>query len=70
MECRLENMSPDLLREVLDFAELDDAPEVWRQFDAKFDATQPASRMTGADSAEIDRILAWTEPTLRWLGYE
>lgn len=70
MECRLENMSPELLREVLEFAELDDAPELWERFEQRFDPTQPAGRLTGADPADIDRILAWTEPTLRWLGYE
>jgi hypothetical protein len=59
-----------LLREVLEFAELEDAPEVWERFEERFDATQPASRLSGADSAEIDRILSWTEPTLKWLGYE
>jgi Sulfotransferase family len=70
MECRLEDMSPDLLRDVLDFAELKDAPEMWEHFEKRFDPTQPANRIADADPKDIDRILAWTEPTLKWLGYE
>jgi hypothetical protein len=70
MECKLEDMSPDLLREILEFAELDDTPVMWERFEQAFDPTQPGSRRAEANSAEIDRILAWTEPTLKWLGYE
>jgi hypothetical protein len=70
MECRLEDMSPDLLREVLEFAELEDVPAIWERFEQRFDPSQPGSRVAAADSEDIDRILAWTEPTLKWLGYE
>lgn len=70
MECRLEDMSPDLLREVIEFAELDDVPAMWEHFEQRFDPAQPANRITDADPQDIDRILAWTEPTLKWLGYE
>jgi hypothetical protein len=70
MECRLEQMSPELLRSILAFCQLEDSPEVWRAFERDFDEKQTAHRRAAAESADIDLIRQWTEPTMRWLAAE
>lgn len=68
-ECRLEDMSPDLIRQVLDFAKLDDSPEVWAEFEKKFDSDSTTYRRSGADEELVQRISRTLEPTMQWLGY-
>ena len=70
LELRLEDLTPERLREILAFCGLDDAPEVWESFRRHFDASQASRRRAQVDPAERERILTWIEPTLRWLGYE
>ena len=70
MECRLEEMSPELLQSVLQFAELDESEEVGKAFEQLFNPTLPGGRRGNADPEEIDRIRQSIEPTLKWLGYE
>lgn len=69
MECRLEDMGEDLLREVLEFAELEAVDPVWSAFHERFDARLTRPRRDDADPADVDAILRWIEPTLMWLGY-
>ena len=69
-ECRLEDMSPELIRSLLEFAELDDAPEIWSWYQREFDPSQSDRRSQAADPADVAQIRSWIEPTLKWLGYE
>ncbi len=69
-ECRVEEMSPELIRSLLDFAELDNAPAIWDWFEKEFDPPQPDQRSNAAEANDIARIRTWIEPTLKWLEYE
>jgi hypothetical protein len=68
MECRLEDLSPELLRSILAFGQLDDAPEVWHGFEREFDPSQTSHRRAAATPEEIELINRWIEPTTRWLA--
>ncbi len=70
MECRLEDMSEDLLRRVLEFAELEAVDQIWNAFHERFDPNLTKPRRDDADPADVEAILRWIEPTLVWLGYE
>lgn len=70
LECRLEEMSPELLRSILRFAGLEESDAMWATFEREFDPTLPRGRRDGADQGEIETINRWIEPTLQWLGYE
>ena len=67
MECRLEDMSPELLQRVMEFTELEDASEIWEAFEKKFDPSQPGRRTPNAEPAQIELIHKWIEPTMKWL---
>jgi hypothetical protein len=67
-ECRLEQMSPALVRSILEFTGLDDSREVWTAFETEFDPALPAGRSRAADQGDIERIRRWIEPTMEWLG--
>ncbi len=68
-ECRLEDMSLELLREILAFARLEEAEQVSEAFHREFDPSQPSRRTPGADPAELEQIRQWIEPTTTWLGF-
>ena len=70
MEVWLEDLSPELLRQVLAFCELDDDQEMFRVFDQTHDPKLAQGRRAKADPADIDRILRWIEPTLSLIGKE
>jgi hypothetical protein len=67
MECRLEELSAQRLREILAFCQLEDSPEVWDAFERKFDPEQTRHRRVSASTEEIDQIRRWTDPTTHWL---
>lgn len=69
MECRLEEFSPDLIRSVMDFCGLEDDPAVWARYEERWKPDRQGRRSEQATPEEIDAILEWIEPTLRWLGY-
>jgi hypothetical protein len=70
LECRLEDFSPELVRKVMDFCGLEDDDAVWTRYDERYDPARLEERRSArASSEEIESILAWIEPTLRWLGY-
>lgn len=69
MECRLEEMSPELLKSVLEFCQLDQSPEVEAAFARDFDAGQTRHRRAAASAEDLELIHRWTESTLKWLGY-
>jgi hypothetical protein len=69
MECRLEEMSAERLKSILDYCNLEESPQVWETFEKNFDAEQTRHRRAAAKPDEINQILQWIEPTMRWLGY-
>lgn len=69
MECRLEEMSAEQLKSIIDYCGLADSPQVWEAFEQNFDAGQTRHRRAAAEPGEIDQILRWIEPTMRWLDY-
>lgn len=69
MELRLEDLNEDVLRRVMDFAQLPESPEVLETFRAKFRPQDPTGRRNTADHNQLQAIKRWTEPTLQWLGY-
>lgn len=72
MEIRLEHLSLELFREVLDFCEIDDDEDMLRAFDQNYTcrferrSALAEERRAQADPADIERILRWTEPTTWW----
>lgn len=68
LECRLEEMSPELLRKILAFCQLDATPDVFDAFQRDFDASQTSHRRAKATSQEIEQIRKWVEPTTLWLA--
>jgi hypothetical protein len=70
MECRLEDFSPELIRKVMDFCGLEDDGAVWKKYEERYDPTRLGDRRAArATPEEIETIMEWIEPTLRWLGY-
>jgi len=69
LEVRLEDMSPALVSRVLEFCELPEEEALHEYLRGHFDPGKPGARTAAADADELELIRAWTEPTLRWLGY-
>ena len=69
MECRLEDMSADMIQSILRFCDLDEDPSVLAYLQERFDPNKPGARKTQIEPNEKRVILRWIEPTLRWLGY-
>lgn len=67
LECRLEDIGEDLLRQIMHFCQLPDSPEVIADFKSHFDPTQPGGRTLDADPAEIELVRRLIEPTKVWL---
>lgn len=70
MECRLEQMSPELLRRIFEFCQLRDSPEVWQAFEEEFRPQQTRHRRAEAEPEEIELLQRWLAPTMHWLGYK
>lgn len=68
LECRLEDLSPELLRKILRFCQLDEASEVFAKFERDFDPSQTTHRRAQATSEDVELIRKWTEPTTKWLA--
>ncbi len=67
MECRLEDMSMDLLKSVLKFGQLECTPEMVAGFQSHFDQKLTTVRRGDADPADLETIRRWIEPTMLWL---
>lgn len=67
LEVRLEQMSLDLVKSVLDFCQLDMAPEVEAGFGEQFDEGLTTRRKSAAEPQDLETIHRWIEPTLKWL---
>ncbi len=68
MAFRLEDISPQTLGRITRFCGLDDDPEVQSRFMERFKPGKPSARRRDTDPQTVERILYWTEPTLKWLG--
>jgi hypothetical protein len=68
-ECRLEEMSPELIARLLNFCQLSDAPEVWEAYEREFHPAQTSHRRAAASPEELTLLKRWLDPTLQWLGY-
>ncbi len=69
MECRLEDFSPELVKEVLDFCDLDADPSVEREIQDRYDMSRKTARSGQVNSEEMRLVLQWIQPTLERLGY-
>jgi hypothetical protein len=69
LEIWLEDLSPELMRDVLAFCELEDDDEVLRAFDRTYEPGLAHGRHTQADPAVKALILRWIEPTLSLIGH-
>ena len=67
LECRLEDMSLELVETVLEFCDLSMTPEVRAGFDAEYDPGLTTSRASAADPADLEMIQKWIGPTKIWL---
>ncbi len=69
-EVRLEEMSPELLADVLKFCQLEMTPEVQTGFQQMFDEGLTTRRKSAASAEDKETIRRWIEPTMSWLGQE
>ncbi len=68
MEVKYEDISPQVIQDVVRFCELDMDPAVLEYFHEKY--SKRPERSINATPQELDLIQMWTEPTLRYMGYE
>lgn len=69
LECRLEEMSPELLKSILEFCQLEPSSEVDATFARDFDMGKTRHRRDIASAEDLELIHKWTLTTLQWLGY-
>ena len=69
MECRLEQMSADMLGSILEFCQLDASRQVWQAFESEYAADRASNRKSKASEQQIEKIRGWIDPTLKWLDY-
>lgn len=69
MEIRLEELTWEKLRTVLEFAELTEEPAVMEKFQESFNPARSTGRRDHANSAEMKLLGKWITPTMEWLGY-
>lgn len=70
LECRLEDMSFELLESVLEFCQLSTTPEMRAGFEAHFDEGLTTRRRSQAEPDVLQTILKWIGPTMQWLGQD
>jgi hypothetical protein len=70
LECRLEEMSPQLFRSVLEFCQLDSTPEVQAGFQRVFEKELTTRVKSQTDPQDLATIRRWIGPTLVWLGQD
>jgi hypothetical protein len=70
LECRLEDLSHQRMKSILEFCQLEESPEVWQAFEETFDRQQTRHRRAAAADEDVEMIRPWIEPTMLWLGYE
>ncbi len=68
MQCRLEELTPDTLRSILRFCELDEEKLDLEFFEKRFDAKRIGPAKDDADPDEVRCVEQWVEPTMQWLS--
>ncbi len=68
MQCRLEELTPDTLRSILRFCELDEDQLDLDFFEKRFDSERIGPAKDDADPDEVRRLEDWVEPTMQWLS--
>lgn len=68
MECRLEEMSPELVTSILEFCQLETTHEIRAGFADYFDPKLTTRRRGQADPEDLATIRRWIGPTMAWLG--
>lgn len=69
-ECRVEDLTPGVLKEIVDFCELGDAPQVWAAFESEYEPAKIHEYGKDLTAEELRRVMDWIEPTLAWLHDE
>jgi len=69
-EYRLEKLDKDMVKDMLQFLNLDEEPGFFDYYDKAFSNKRTAWRKANANQEDIDLIQRWIEPTQKWLGYE
>jgi Sulfotransferase family len=69
-EVRIEQMSPGLLGEMLEFCGLEHDQGVCEGAGTRYDPARAGRRIKEAGPDEIDKVDRWIGPTMKWLGYD
>lgn len=69
MEIKLEDLTLEIFRSILSFAELSEEPAVIDNFRQTIDPARSTGRRCKASNAEIATIDKWIRPTMEWLEY-
>jgi hypothetical protein len=67
MECRLEDLDPPAIHRILDFVGLDAHPDVLAALAEEYDDSKIIARSKDLPAHDVERIMTWIAPTLRWL---
>ncbi|PQJ28052.1 sulfotransferase family protein [Rubritalea profundi] len=70
MEVRLEDLTSEKMREIIEFADLPASVEVDRAFDEKFNREQTNYRRSEAKVNVLEKMKPWLEPTMCWLNQD
>lgn len=68
MELKLEDWGPDEMKQIIEFAELQDAAPVMDAFMQGYDPNKASHRKKTASDAECAIIRPWIQSTMQWLG--
>jgi hypothetical protein len=69
-ECRMEDLSPQLIEEIFLFCGLEPCVKFSTGDMALYDREKARKRIARADPGELSIIRPWIEPTTSWLGYQ
>lgn len=67
LECRVDELTPETLKEIVEFCELGDATEVWDAFHSEYEPEKIHEYGKDLTGEELHRLLDWIEPTVAWL---
>lgn len=69
MEIRLEELTLEKFREVMEFAEIIEEPAVIENFQKTIDPARSTGRRENASSADVKLLGKWIASTMEWLEY-
>jgi hypothetical protein len=69
LEVRIEDLSPQVIDEIVLFCGLEPCKSLAEQGRAFYDPARARRRIDDADEDDLVRIREWIEPTMSWLGY-